>query len=50
MLLDIKQRMQAVLKAEAEAIAAVNITDEFERAVTVMQQCQGKIITTGIVA
>jgi len=48
MLLDIKQRMQAVLKAEAEAIAAVNITDEFERAVTVMQQCQGKIITTGI--
>jgi len=48
MLLDIKQRMQAVLKAEAEAIAAVNITDDFERAVMVMQQCQGKIITTGI--
>ena len=48
MLLDIKQRMQAVLRAEAEAIAAVNITDDFERAVTVMQQCQGKIITTGI--
>ena len=46
--MNIKQRMQAVLKAEAEAIAAVNITDEFERAVTVMQQCQGKIITTGI--
>lgn len=46
--MEIKQRMQAVLKAEAEAIAAVNITDEFERAVTVMQQCQGKIITTGI--
>jgi len=48
MLLDIKQRMQAVLKAEAEAIAAVNITDDFERAVMVMQQFQGKIITTGI--
>ncbi len=46
--MDIKQRMQAVLKAEAEAIAAVNITDDFERAVMVMQQCQGKIITTGI--
>lgn len=46
--MDIKQRMQAVLNAEAEAIAAVNITDDFERAVTVMQQCQGKIITTGI--
>ena len=46
--MDIKQRMQAVLKAEAEAIAAVNITDDFERAVMVMQQFQGKIITTGI--
>ena len=48
MLLDIKQRMQAVLTAEAQAIAAIEITDEFERAVTVMQNCQGKIITTGI--
>lgn len=46
--MDIRQRMQAVLKAEAEAIAAVNITDDFERAVMIMQQCQGKIITTGI--
>ena len=48
MLLDIKQRIQAVLTAEAQAIAAIEITDEFERAVTVMQNCQGKIITTGI--
>ena len=46
--MDIKQRMQAVLTAEAQAIAAIEITDEFERAVTVMQNCQGKIITTGI--
>lgn len=48
MLLDIKERMQAVLKAEAEAIAAINITDDFVRAVNVLQDCQGKIITTGI--
>ena len=48
MLLDIKERMQAVLRAEAEAIAAIDITDEFERAVHVLKDCQGKIITTGI--
>ncbi|MEM7096696.1 MAG: SIS domain-containing protein [Pseudomonadota bacterium] len=48
MLLDIKERMQAVLQAEAEAIAAINITDEFEQAVHVLKDCQGKIITTGI--
>lgn len=48
MLLDIKERMQAVLQAEAAAIAAIDITDEFVRAVQVLQQCRGKIITTGI--
>ena len=48
MLLDIKERMQAVLQAEARAIEAINITDDFERAVRVMQACKGKIITTGI--
>ena len=40
--------MQAVLKAEAEAIAAINVTDEFIRAVEVLKDCQGKILTTGI--
>ena len=48
MLLDIKERMQAVLQAEAAAIAAINITDDFERAVVVMQECGGKILTTGM--
>lgn len=46
--MDIKERMQAVLQAEARAIEAINITDDFERAVRVMQACKGKIITTGI--
>jgi len=46
--LDIKERMQAVLSAEARAIDAINITDDFIRAVTTLQQCQGKVITTGI--
>ena len=48
MLLDIKERMQAVVRAEAEAIAAININDNFVRAVETMQRCRGKIITTGI--
>lgn len=48
MLLDIKERMQAVLTAEAQAIQAINVDDQFERAVRVMQNCRGKIITTGI--
>ncbi len=46
--MDIKERMQAVLQAEAEAIAAIDINDEFVRAVRVMMDCEGKIITTGI--
>ena len=46
--MDIKERMQAVLQAESEAIAGIRVTDDFERAVKVMQACQGKIITTGI--
>jgi arabinose-5-phosphate isomerase len=46
--LDIKQRMQAVLRAEAEAISAVNVSQDFVTAVEVMQGCEGKILTTGI--
>ncbi len=46
--MEIKERMQAVLKAEAEAIAAIEINDRFVDAVKVMQDCKGKIITTGI--
>lgn len=44
----IKDRIQAVLNAEAEAIKAVNITDDFVRAVHVLQDCHGKVLTTGI--
>ena len=46
--LDIKERMQAVIKAEAEAIGAIEVSGDFVAAVTVMQKCQGKILTTGI--
>ena len=46
--MDIKQRMQAVLRAEAEAINASDVSQDFGTAVEVMQACQGKILTTGI--
>ena len=46
--MDIKQRMQAVLRAEAEAINAVDVSQDFVTAVEVMQACDGKILTTGI--
>jgi arabinose-5-phosphate isomerase len=44
----IAERMRAVLAAEADAIRAVVVNAEFVRAVEVMRDCRGKIITTGI--
>ena len=46
--MDIKERIESVLKAEAKAINAIEVTEEFVKAVSVMQGCTGKIITTGI--
>jgi arabinose-5-phosphate isomerase len=46
--MNIKERMHAVLAAEADAIRAINIDDSFVHAVEAMQHCDGKIITTGI--
>lgn len=46
--MNIKERMRAVLDAEAAAIQAVNITDDFEHAVHIIQNCQGKVLVTGI--
>jgi arabinose-5-phosphate isomerase len=40
--------MQAVLRAEADAINAINISEDFVTTVEVMQRCKGKILTTGI--
>ena len=40
--------MQAVLRAEAEAINAVDVSQDFVTAVEVMQACEGKILPTGI--
>ena len=46
--MDIKERIESVLKAEANAINSIAVTEEFVKAVSVMQGCTGKIITTGI--
>ena len=46
--MDIKGRIESVLKAEANAINSIEVTEEFVKTVSVMQGCNGKIITTGI--
>jgi arabinose-5-phosphate isomerase len=40
--------MSDVLAAEAAAIAAVDVTSEFERAVLALRDSTGKVLTTGI--
>ncbi|MGC9330221.1 MAG: SIS domain-containing protein [Candidatus Hinthialibacter sp.] len=44
----ILERIQYILQAEAAAIAAVQVTPEFEKAVYAMRDCPGKLLTTGI--
>ncbi len=46
--MEIKDRMRAVLEAEAAAISRIEIDDNFERAVLTLAACQGKVLTTGI--
>jgi len=45
---NIRQRISAILAAEAAAIAAVQVTGEFERAVLALRDSAGKVLTTGI--
>ncbi|MCZ6658667.1 MAG: SIS domain-containing protein [Gammaproteobacteria bacterium] len=46
--MNVRERMQAVLTAEAEAISSIEITDEFVQAVNILAACPGKVLTTGI--
>lgn len=46
--MNVRERMQAVLTAEAEAISSIEITDEFVQAVDLLAACPGKVLTTGI--
>ncbi len=46
--MNVRERMRAVLDAEADAIRAVAVTDDFARAVDSLAACSGKVVTTGI--
>ncbi len=46
--MQIQERMRAVLVAEAAAINAVRIDDQYEAAVRLLAGCKGKVIATGI--
>lgn len=46
--MDIQARMREIIEAEARAVAAIQVDDQFERAVRMMHDCRGKILTTGI--
>jgi arabinose-5-phosphate isomerase len=45
---EIKNRIRRVLDAEAQAIAAIEVTEAYEEALAVLQRCRGKVVTTGI--
>lgn len=46
--LDIKDRMQRVIDAEAKAISNIKVTDDFEKAVNKIYNCPGRVVTTGM--
>ena len=46
--MNLKQRAEEIIAKEAAAIAAIEVTDSFEKAIDILKNCQGKVITTGI--
>lgn len=46
--MNISQRIQYVIKAEAEAIRSIEVTPAFADAVRLLQSCQSKVLTTGM--
>ena len=46
--MDIKQRMRAVIAAEALAVSRIEVTDDYVAAVRMIEGCGGKVIATGI--
>ena len=46
--MDIKKRLAEVIRYEAAAIAAIKVTDQFEKAVLALRDCKGKVLTAGI--
>ena len=46
--MNVRERMAAILAAEAAAIASIRVTDAFEHAVLALRDSSGKVLTTGI--
>lgn len=46
--MNIGHRIAEILNAEADAIRAVRVTPEFERALTALRDCPGKVLTSGM--
>lgn len=46
--MNIKQRVSEIFAQEAKAITSIPVSDEFERAVNLLQGCKGKVLTTGM--
>ena len=46
--MNIKDRIREIFAQEAQAISSIPITDEFERAIHLLQECNGKVLTTGM--
>ena len=46
--MNIKQRVKEIFAQEAKAISSIPVSDEFERAVKLLQGCEGKVLTTGM--
>jgi arabinose-5-phosphate isomerase len=46
--MDIKKRVTEIFLQEAQAISAIPVNDEYERAVTLLHACKGKVLTTGM--
>ena len=46
--MDIQRKIKAILAAEAAAIAAVEVDDSFGAAIKLLEDCRGKIVSTGM--
>lgn len=46
--MNIKKRVSEIFAQEAKAISSIPVSDEFERAVKLLQDSEGKVLTTGM--
>ncbi len=46
--MNIRENIEKIIRIEAAAISAIEVTAEFEQAVEIILACQGRIVTTGI--